>query len=325
MAKKGLLLVRFTAAIGLAALGACTDQAPSSVPMPLGAPTLAPRGFLQFCVRRPDQCGLEAPLTEIKAPLLAAALNREQWGHVLSIGRGAGEPVATEDKPKPDETDQAVQTPILQDRPAASPAIAAGDEQPRTAEPLIQPEFMIDPAERAESVTPHSPAATAPTASSTAAPLLEELFKVVQRDTPTVLSYNPSLWSHLTAVNLDVNARIRPRTDQEAFGVDDYWTLPLDVGGRNEGNCKHYALEKRRLLIEGGMSPNALSLAVVRTLQNEVHAVLIVSTDRGDFVLDNLTPEIRGWRETGYVWLSRQTPGQPLRWAALGDAPASGG
>lgn len=85
----------------------------------------------------------------------------------------------------------------------------------------------------------------------------------------------------------------------EAFGVDDHWTLPLDVGGRATGNGKHYVLEKRRALVEAGVSKNALSIAVVRTPRRETHAVLLVQTDRGEVVIENLTPEMLPWRLAG--------------------------
>jgi predicted transglutaminase-like cysteine proteinase len=52
-----------------------------------------------------------------------------------------------------------------------------------------------------------------------------------------------------------------------------------------------------------------------------VHAVLIVSTDQGDYVLDNLSPWIKGWQDVNYTWIERQVPGQPLRWANVTTKP----
>ena len=43
-------------------------------------------------------------------------------------------------------------------------------------------------------------------------------------------------------------------------------------------------------------------MTIVRDLDGEGHAVLTVKTDRGDFVLDNLTDEIRPWNATGYIY-----------------------
>ena len=51
------------------------------------------------------------------------------------------------------------------------------------------------------------------------------------------------------------------------------------------------------------------------------HAVLIVGTDQGDYVLDNLSPWIKGWQEVNYTWIERQVPGKPLRWANVTIKP----
>ena len=48
-------------------------------------------------------------------------------------------------------------------------------------------------------------------------------------------------------------------------------------------------------------------MTIVRDLDGEGHAILTVKTDHGEFVLDNLTDEIRPWDATGYTF--RQAPG----------------
>jgi predicted transglutaminase-like cysteine proteinase len=294
-------------------LGACAEQpVPMSTSMQLGAATLAPRGYIQFCQRRPDQCGLRAPLTEIKDEALQAALNREEWSNVLSVGH-PGPPVAPSAAgvaERPLRLMMASYTPTFGDDYRPAPLLVAS---PRSLLTIAPDAEVLEPglADKAPAAAP--------------VPRLDDLFQDVRRAAAAALHYTPALWSHLEVVNAEINARIKPRTDMEAFGVNDYWTLPLEGDGRGEGNCKHYALEKRRVLTEAGMSEDALSLAIVRTPQGETHAVLIVATDRGDYVLDNLTPDIRGWRQAGYTWLSRQTPGSPLRWAAVATSLRAGG
>ena len=44
---------------------------------------------------------------------------------------------------------------------------------------------------------------------------------------------------------------------------------------------------------------------------------LTVRTDRGDFVLDNMKPQIRRWDKTGYVFIKRQSQKNPQVWVAL--------
>ena len=113
------------------------------------------------------------------------------------------------------------------------------------------------------------------------------------------VAYTPALMKRLTAVARDNNARIVPASDEDAFGAADVWALPLSEGLGPRGNCKHYVLEKRRALIGEGVPAAALSIAVVRTPQGVVHAALLVSTDHGEYVLDNLSPWVVPWTQAG--------------------------
>ena len=119
--------------------------------------------------------------------------------------------------------------------------------------------------------------------------------------------------------NDEVNRIMRGATDWEVYHVADYWNAPPLVRGVR-GDCEDFALEKRRLLIENGIPAAALSIAVVKTRLGEDHAVLIVSTTQGDYVLDNLQYDVRSWRKAGYTWISRQDPGDDLGWVSLAPA-----
>ncbi len=118
----------------------------------------------------------------------------------------------------------------------------------------------------------------------------------------------------LVAVNDQINSAITWRDDAQQYGVVNLWTLDA-VGGY--GNCKDYALAKRQALIARGFPESALRIAIVNTPQDELHAVLTVDTDHGDFVLDSLTSDIKPWSETRYSWLSRQSSDNPMRWVNL--------
>ncbi len=123
----------------------------------------------------------------------------------------------------------------------------------------------------------------------------------------------------MRSVNDQVNRIMRGATDEQVYHVADYWNAPPLVPGVR-GDCEDFALEKRRLLIENGFPAAALSIAIVRTRLGEDHAVLIVSTHQGDFVLDNLQFDVRPWRKTDYTWVSRQGPGDDLTWVSLAPA-----
>jgi predicted transglutaminase-like cysteine proteinase len=121
----------------------------------------------------------------------------------------------------------------------------------------------------------------------------------------------------LRRVNAYVNAAIIPARDEQVYGVRDWWTAPLSSGGTPYGDCKDYALEKRRELIALGAPASALSIALVRTRRGELHAVLVATTRRGDVVLDNLTSRIRAWDATDYRWQARQSAKDPMVWLSV--------
>jgi predicted transglutaminase-like cysteine proteinase len=114
-------------------------------------------------------------------------------------------------------------------------------------------------------------------------------------------------------VNRQVNEAIRPLSDQEHWGVGDRWDLPTD----GAGDCEDYQLLKRKLLVEAGFPARALRITVVIDDEGEGHAVLMVRTDRGDFILDNKRNAVLPWHQTGYVYVKRE--GQDsASWVSLG-------
>jgi predicted transglutaminase-like cysteine proteinase len=120
-------------------------------------------------------------------------------------------------------------------------------------------------------------------------------------------------WALLRRTNAFVNSTIEPESDLEHYGVAEYWTLPVD----GIGDCEDYVLVKRRLLGAAGLPQDALRIAIVQTNQGARHAVLIVSTDTGDYVLDSMRDQILRWSETAYTWIEEQDPAHPLQWVAL--------
>lgn len=132
----------------------------------------------------------------------------------------------------------------------------------------------------------------------------------------------PVTWALITRTNDAVNRAIRPQTDLATYGVSEFWTTPLENGAKF-GDCEDYVLEKRRALLAAGVPATALSIAVVRTRRNDAHAVLLVASDAGEYVLDSLTPWVLPWMQTRYQWRERQVAGSASRWAmaAAQDSP----
>ena len=74
---------------------------------------------------------------------------------------------------------------------------------------------------------------------------------------------------------------------------------------------------KKLRLIEAGIAPEHLLVATALDLNRSAHAVLILRTSAGDYVLDNLRDRIRPWQQTGYSFLLMQDPKAPARWTAI--------
>ena len=121
-------------------------------------------------------------------------------------------------------------------------------------------------------------------------------------------------------VNSAANAAIRPISDQRQFSVAERWSLPTARGG----DCEDYALFKKQQLVAAGVAPNRLLVAVVLDRKRQPHAVLVLRSDMGDFVLDNLTTRVLPWQKTGYAFLRMQDPRDPSRWVTVLEQAGSG-
>lgn len=128
---------------------------------------------------------------------------------------------------------------------------------------------------------------------------------------------NHDFWQLIVNVNSSDNQKIKPLTDMEIYGVEEYWAYPDKVG-----DCEDYVLLKRRDLMQAGISPANLLITVVRKPDGEGHAVLTVRTDKGDFVLDNLVDGVKNWSETEYTYLKRQATNNTGRWVSI-EAPTN--
>lgn len=128
-----------------------------------------------------------------------------------------------------------------------------------------------------------------------------------------VLTLTSATFAQLARINLTVNREIEQVSDQDHFGVDEYWTYPVD----GKGDCEDLVLEKKRRLIALGIPREALLVTVVRDLVGDGHAVLTIVTNRGDYVLDNFTNEVKLWHETGYRFIKRQSQTDPNQWVSL--------
>ncbi|MEQ8357748.1 MAG: transglutaminase-like cysteine peptidase [Kiloniellaceae bacterium] len=117
--------------------------------------------------------------------------------------------------------------------------------------------------------------------------------------------------AQLVKVNKEVNKEITFRDDTRGA---DLWQV-----GVREGDCEDYAIRKLQVLVEGhGFPRGALTLAACRLESGRGHAVLLVHSDRGVYVMDNLAYRVTPWRALPYSWVAREEPGAPfLLWRNL--------
>jgi predicted transglutaminase-like cysteine proteinase len=121
-------------------------------------------------------------------------------------------------------------------------------------------------------------------------------------------------WRELVRINRDVNDAVEPMSDLEQWGTLEKWSYPTT----GKGDCEDYVLEKRKRLMDAGWPRQSLLITVVRDKKGDGHAVLTVKTDRGDFVLDNQETRVKGWTDTGYSFVKRQSAEHPNKWVSLG-------
>lgn len=117
-----------------------------------------------------------------------------------------------------------------------------------------------------------------------------------------VVSLTPEMEQQLNLVNIRINRSIRPVAE---VGGTRYWE-PADTG-----DCKTYSVRKMQDLLSVGVPRQAMHVAILRTPEAQGHAVLTVDTDKGTYVLDNLSNDIQPWEKLPYTFWSREAaPGQ---------------
>ncbi|MCV6577270.1 MAG: transglutaminase-like cysteine peptidase [Cohaesibacter sp.] len=121
-----------------------------------------------------------------------------------------------------------------------------------------------------------------------------------------VIRLTISALAKIKRLNMATNSSIRPKQDQKG---KDQWQAFV-----TQGDCEDYALTKRAKLIQMGFPASALRMAVAYTPKGEGHAVLVITTDKGDLVLDNRNNNIVNFAQTDLRWLKIQSLNNPLIW-----------
>jgi len=141
-----------------------------------------------------------------------------------------------------------------------------------------------------------------------------KLFRKSRSKIDQIMKLTPDREAELDEINKTVNSTIRAVPEFGLFSLKykDEWKLPTD-----SGDCEDFALLKQKQLIEKGWPKNALLITVADLPGGDRHAVLTVRTDRGDFILDNVTDEVLNWRSVDYRWIKRQSARNMMRWVKI--------
>jgi predicted transglutaminase-like cysteine proteinase len=135
---------------------------------------------------------------------------------------------------------------------------------------------------------------------------------------PKLVALTPQSLAELGQINTIVNREVAPISDEDHYKIYEqnilnWWTYPDD----GMGNCNDYVLMKRKLLIEAGWPKASLLMTVVVDHHGDGHLILMVRTDRGDLILDNMRDDVVTWDRTGYRFVKRQSALNPNDWVAI--------
>jgi len=107
---------------------------------------------------------------------------------------------------------------------------------------------------------------------------------------------NSSTRDQIAAVNDYINL-VSYVEDSRNYGVSDKWATPVEFFAKG-GDCEDFAIAKYASLRALGFSTDQLRIAVVEDkIKNISHAVLIVYTEDGAYVLDNQDKRLRSVAE----------------------------
>lgn len=97
----------------------------------------------------------------------------------------------------------------------------------------------------------------------------------------------------LARVNQWVNREIAYVNDDRNYRQRDFWATAEQTIARGRGDCEDFAILKMQMLRAAGVHPDRMKLVLLRDLAaNADHAFLLVQTEAGKVVLDNVTDRL---------------------------------
>lgn len=103
----------------------------------------------------------------------------------------------------------------------------------------------------------------------------------------------------LERINRWVNRQIAYVADESNYRQRDYWATADETVSRGSGDCEDFAILKMHLLRAAGIGDDRMKLVLLRDLAiNADHAFLLVRSNAGWVVLDNMTDQIYDGRQS---------------------------
>lgn len=127
-----------------------------------------------------------------------------------------------------------------------------------------------------------------------------------------VLKLNDAMWKMLSSINKSINWKTIQLDDREHFGRAEYYAIVRD----GYGDCDDMVVTKRAALHRTGIPLHDLRIVVALSPRAVRHALLLITTDHGDYVLNSLTDKIMLWAKTGYISIEQQD-GTAMGWEQI--------
>lgn len=123
-----------------------------------------------------------------------------------------------------------------------------------------------------------------------------------------MINLTPQLFLSINTIAYDIHRRSIYTRDIDTSGLLDFW---IDIPEKRK-DCEDYARAYILILREKlGLDPYSLGRVIcyIDPSDHESgHAVCIVNTDKGAYVLDNIVPNMRPWKDVPYKWIYDSFP-----------------
>lgn len=102
---------------------------------------------------------------------------------------------------------------------------------------------------------------------------------------------NADNYSIILKINSFVNNTIKYKSDEQNYGLKDYWAKPNEVLKKKSGDCEDIAILKYSLLIKNGIKRENIKIYFT-IVKNQGHVFLEVIDSNRVYYLDNISNNI---------------------------------